>query len=357
MRIGIVGGQNSGKTTIFNALTRRTAATAGYSSGQVEIHTAVVDVPDSRLDHLAEIFAPRPAAYAQVTFNDVAGLTEGIGREGSIQGPLLNAIALNDALLLVARSFSNPAVPHPRDRVDPIADFDTIETEFLLNDMVTIVNRLERIAAQRSRAQLEERQQLAREELLLERLYPVLEEGTPLRKAVVDADEAKLLAGFGFLSLLPLLRVVNAGDDDDESEFEHLLDCETLFLRGRLEADIALMPPQEAAEFLAEFGIGEPGLDRAIRRCYSLLGLFSFFTVGDNEVRAWAVTAGSAAPAAAGVVHTDMERGFIRAETVHFEDLVSSGSMAEARKRGLLRLEGKEYQVRDGDILQFRFQV
>ena len=357
MRIGIVGGQNSGKTTIFNALTRSTAATAGYSSGQVEIHTAVVDVPDSRLDHLAEIFAPRPAVYTQVTFNDVAGLTEGIGKEGSIQGPLLNAIALNDALLLVARSFSNPAAPHPRDRVDPAADFDAIETEFLLNDMVTIENRLERIAAQRSRALLEERERMAREERLLERLYPVLEEGTPMRKAVVSAEEAKVLAGFGFLSLLPLLRVVNAGDDDDESQYEHLLNSETFFLRGRLEADIALMPPQEAAEFLAEFGIGEPGLDRAIQRCYTLLGLISFFTVGDNEVRAWAVTAGSAAPAAAGVVHTDMERGFIRAETVHFEDLVSSGSMAEARKRGLLRLEGKEYEVRDGDILQFRFQI
>ena len=357
MRIGIVGGQNSGKTTIFNALTRSKAATAGYSSGQVEIHTAVVDVPDSRLDRLEEIFAPRPAVYAQVTFSDIAGMTEGIGKEGSIQGPLLNAIALNDALLLVARSFSNPAVPHPRDRVDPTADFDATETEFLLNDMVTIENRLERIAAQRSRALLEERQRMAREEILLERLYPVLEEGTPLRKAVVSADEAKMLAGFGFLSLLPLLRVVNAGDDDDESQYEHLLDNETFFLRGRLEADIALTPPQEAAEFLAEFGIAEPGLDRAIRRCYTLLGLISFFTVGDNEVRSWAVGAGSTAPEAAGAVHTDMQKGFIRAETVHFDSLKEAGSMAEARNQGLLRLEGKEYIVQDGDVLNFRFNV
>ncbi len=357
MKIGIVGGPNSGKTTIFNALTRSKAATAGFSSGQVEIHTAVVDVPDSRLDNLSEIFAPRPAVYAQVTFNDVAGLTEGIGKEGSIQGPLLNAIAVNDALLLVARSFTNPTVPHPRDRVDSIADFDEMETEFLLNDMVTIENRLERIAVQRSRAQLEERQRMAREEVLLERLYPELENGKPLRMAVVSAEEERMLAGFGFLSLLPLLRVVNAGDDDDESQYEYLLSSETFFLRGRLEADIALMPPPEAAEFLAEFGIDEPGLDRAIRRCYTLLGLISFFTVGEDEVRAWAVSAGSAAPAAAGAVHTDMERGFIRAETVHFDDLVSAGSMAEARKRGLLRLEGKGYEVRDGDILQFRFQV
>ena len=276
MKVGIVGGPNSGKTTIFNALTRSKAATAGFSSGQVEIHTAVVDVPDSRLDHLSELFAPRPAVYAQVTFSDVAGLTEGIGKEGSIQGPLLNAIAVNDALLLVARSFSSPAVPHPRDRVDPRADFDVIETEFLLNDMVTIENRLERIAAQRSRAQPEERQRMAREEVLLERLYPVLESGTPLRKAAVSAEEARTLAGFGFLSLLPLLRVVNAGDDDDDSQYEDLLNSETFFLRGRLEADIAVMPPSEADEFLAEFGIVEAGLNRAIRRCYTLLGLISF---------------------------------------------------------------------------------
>lgn len=357
MRVGIVGGPNSGKTTIFNALTRSKAATAGFSSGQVEIHTAVVDVPDSRLDYLSELFAPRPAVYAQVTFSDVAGLTEGIGKEGSIQGPLLNAIAVNDALLLVARSFSNPGVPHPRDRVDPSADFDVIETEFLLNDMVTIENRLERIATQRSRAQPEERQRMAREEVLLERLYPVLESGTPLRKAALSAEETRTLAGFGFLSLLPLMRVINAGDDDDESQYEHLLDSETFFLRGRLEADIAVMPPSEADEFLAEFGIVEAGLNRAIRRCYTLLGLISFFTIGDNEVRAWAVSAGSRAPAAAGAVHTDMERGFIRAETVHYDDLVSAGSMAEARKQGLLRLEGKDYEVRDGDILQIRFKV
>ena len=234
MKIGIVGGPNSGKTTIFNALTRSKAATAGFSSGRVEIHTAVVDVPDSRLDNLSEIFAPRPAVYAQVTFNDVAGLTEGIGKEGSIQGSLLNAIAVNDALLLVARSFTNPAVPHPRDRVDPIADFDEMETEFLLNDMVTIENRLERIAVQRSRARLEERQRMAREEVLLERLYPELEKGTPLRMAVVSAEEEGMLAGFGFLSLLPLLRVVNAGDDDDESQYEHLLNRETFFCAAAL---------------------------------------------------------------------------------------------------------------------------
>ena len=357
MKIGIVGGPNSGKTTIFNALTRSATATASYSSGQMEVHTAVVDVPDPRLDRLAEIFFPRQAVHAQVTYNDIAGLTNGIGRDGSIRGPLLNAIAVNEALLLAARAFQDPSVPHPNDRIDPAADMHAMETEFLLNDMVTIENRLERIAAQRSRGQLEERQRMAREEELLKRLYPLLEEGEPLRQAPLSDEESKMLTGYGFLSLRPLLRVINAGDDDDESMYAHLMNDETFFLRGRLEADIALMAPEEAADFLTEFGIAEQGLSRAIRRCYALLGLISFFTIGDNEVRAWAVSAGSKAPVAAGAIHTDMQRGFIRAETVHFDDLLSAGSMAAARSQGQLRLEGKDYVVQDGDILNIRFHI
>ena len=357
MKIGIVGGPNSGKTTIFNALTRSATATAAYSSGQVEVHTAVVDVPDPRLESLAEIFFPRKPIHAQVTYNDIAGLTKNIGRDGRILGPLLNAIAVNDALLLAARAFQDPNVPHPNDRIDPATDLEAMEIEFLLNDMVTIENRLERIAAQRSRGQLQERQRMAREEELLTRLYPLLEEGKPLRQVPLSAEESRMLTGYGFLSLRPLLRVINAGDDDDESMYANLIDDETLFLRGRLEAELALMAPEEAAEFLTEFGIAEQGLNRAIRRCYALLGLISFFTIGDEEVRAWAVAAGSKAPAAAGTIHTDMQKGFIRAETIHFDDLMNAESMAAARSQGRLRLEGKEYVVQDGDILSIRFQV
>jgi len=357
MRIGIVGAPNSGKTTIFNALTRSATAATAYSSGQLEVHTAVVDVPDARLGFLAKMFAPRKAVYAQVTYNDIAGLTRTLGSAGQIRGPLLNAIAANDALLLVGRAFHDPNVPHPNDRVDPAADLAELETEFLLNDMVMIEGRLERIASQRSRGPVEERQRLAHEEALLLRLYPLLEESTPLREAALSADERKLLGGFGFLSLKPLLRVVNSGDDDEEQTYAHLLNEETFFLRGRLEAEIAQMTPEDAAEFLVEFGIAEQGLNRAIRRCYQLLGLITFFTIGDNEVRAWAVSAGAKAPEAAGVVHTDMQKGFIRAETVHFDSLKNSGSMASARNHGLLRLEGKDYHVQDGDILTIRFNV
>ena len=357
MNIGIVGAPNSGKTTIFNALTGSATPTAAYSSGQLEVHTVVVEVPDPRMDRLAEMYYPRQAVYAQVIYNDIGGLTKDMGSSGLIRGPLLNAIAVNDALLLVARAFQDPKVPHPEDRIDPASDFEAMETEFLLNDMVTIESRLERIAAQRNRGQPEERQRMAREETLLTRLYALLEEGQPLRHAHLSADESKMVGGFGFLSLRPLLRVVNAGDDDEEGAFAHLLDDRTFFLRGRLESDIALMAPDEAADFLAEFGIAEQGLHRAIRRCYDLLGLLSFFTIGDNEVRAWAVASGAKAPTAAGVIHTDMQKGFIRAETIHFDALMAAGSMAAARSQGLLRLEGKEYVVQDGDILTIRFSV
>ena len=357
MRIGIVGGPNSGKTTIFNALTRSATAATAYSSGQLEVHTAVVDVPDSRLEFLAQMFAPRKAVFAQVTYNDIAGLTGNLGRAGQIGGPLLNAIAANDALLLVGRAFDDPNLPHPDDRIDPCADLEAMEADFLLNDMVTIESRLERIAAQRSRGPVEERQRLAHEEALLSRLYPPLEEGIPLRDATLSPEEMKLLGGFGFLSLKPVLRAINAGDDVEEKSYSHILDEKTFFLRGRLEAEIAQMAPDEADEFLVEFGIAELSLNLAIRRCYRLLGLISFFTIGDNEVRAWAVSAGSKAPEAAGVVHTDMQKGFIRAETVHFDSLKDAGSMAAARSQGLLRLEGKEYLVQDGDILNIRFNV
>lgn len=355
MKIGIIGEPNSGKTTIFNALTGSATETGAYSSGRVELHTAVVNVPDPRLGRLAAMFYPRKAVYAQVIYNDIAGLAKGSGRSGGISGSLLNTIAANDALLVIGRGFDDAAVPYAGERIDPAADLEAWETEFLLHDMATIEGRLARIAAQHVRGTVDERQRMAQEEALLKRLGVLLEEGTPLRAALLHEDERKRLGGFGFLSLKPRLRVVNAEDDDDESRFAHLLDDETFFLRGRLEAEIAAMDPQEAAEFLAEFEIPEPGLKRAIRRCYELLGLLNFFTIGENEVRAWSIAHGAKAPEAAGIIHSDMQAGFIRAETVHYDDLMAAGSMADARRQGKLRLEGKEYVVQDGDILTIRF--
>ncbi|MBI1295854.1 redox-regulated ATPase YchF [bacterium] len=355
MKIGIVGLPNSGKTTIYNALTRSNTETAAFSSGQVEVHTAVVSVPDTRVERLVAMFNPRKTTYAQVIYNDIAGLSKGAGRSG-ISGPLTNAIAANDALMLVSRAFENDAVP-TEDDIDAARDFVVMETEFLLNDMTTIEARLARLNGQKTRGTPQERQRMVAEEALLQRLFVFLEEEQPLRNVTISEDERKMLGGFGLLSLKPLLRVINAGDDDDEAKYADLLDENTLVLRGRLEAEIAQMDAAEATEFLADFGIEEPGLNRAIRRCYALLGLQSFFTVGEDEVRAWTVEEGACAPEAAGVIHSDLQKGFIRAEVINYDDLIALGGMAEARKVGKLRLEGKEYVVANGDILNIRFNV
>jgi GTP-binding protein YchF len=356
MQIGIIGLPNSGKTTIFNALTRSETSTAAFSSGQLEVHTAIVDVPDPRVDRLSAMFKPKKTTYATVTFNDIAGLGKGAGKSG-LSGALLNAIAANDALMLAARAFEDETVLHPEDSVDPVRDLAMMEEELILSDMTVIDKRLERLAAGKNRGTPEERKRMAAEEELLARLMQALEAEKPLRELELSEAEQKALGGFGLLSLKPLLRVINGADDDDGAAYADALDERTMFLRGKLEAEIAQMAPEESVEFLADFGIEEPGLNRAIRYCYRMMGLESFFTVGDDEVRAWTVRRGAPAPVAAGVIHTDLQKGFIRAETVSYDDLIEAGGLVEARKQGKLRLEGKEYVVQDGDILNIRYNL
>jgi GTP-binding protein YchF len=356
MEIGIIGLPNSGKTTIFNALTGRDTATEAFSSGQVDVHTAVVAVPDPRVGVLSEIFQPKKTTYAQVTFNDIAGFGKGAAKSG-LAGPLLNAIAANEALMLVVRAFEDENVPHPEDAVDPARDLMLMEGELLLSDMAVIDRRLERLGSMKNRGTPDERKQMATEEALLQRLLQALEEETALRDVELTPAERKMLGGFGLMSLKPLLVIINGGDDDDEASVVDLLDERTIFLRGRLEAELAQMDADEAAEFLADFGIEEPGLNRAIRLCYDMLNLHSFFTVGEDEVRAWTVAVGAKAPEAAGVIHSDLQKGFIRAEVNSYDALIAAGSMAELRKLGQLRLEGKDYVVQDGDIMSIRFNL
>jgi GTP-binding protein YchF len=364
MKIGIIGLPNSGKTTVFTALTRGQVATEAYSSGRMEVHTAVVHVPDERVDKLAEMYHPKKVTYATVQYKDIAGLAKGMGEAGGLAGELLNEISQNDALLHVVRAFSDPNVLHPEGDVDPARDIEIMETELLLNDMTIITNRLERIASRLGKGgDAKERQALADEKVLLERLLAALEEETPIRELDLTPEEEKFLRGFALLSQKPMLILLNIDDDADESvadQYQDVVRGENVAvaaLRGKLEAELAQMEPEEAAEFLAEFDIPEPGLSRIIRLSYQLLQVHSFFTVGEDEVRAWTIPVGATAVEAAGAIHSDLARGFIRAEVVAYEDLMAAGSMAEARKQGTLRLEGKEYVVKDGDIVHIRFAL
>lgn len=364
MNIGIIGLPNSGKTTIFNALTRGQVETAAYSTGQMAVHHAIVQVPDERVERLTALYRPRKVTYAQVQYKDIAGLARGLGESGGLSGPLLNEISGNDALLLVVRAFTDPDVLHPEGEIDPARDIALVETELILNDMLLVSNRLQRIGERVGKGgNPKETEALKAEQALLERLLAALEEEQPLRNVVdkLSPEEEKSLRGFAFLSQKPLLVLLNVGDEEEETIVNDYTKPgphkAVVALRGKLEAELAQMPAEEAAEFLAEFGIAEPGLSRIIHLSYQLLRVHSFFTVGEDEVRAWTLPVGGAALDAAAAIHTDLARGFIRAEVVAYTDLIAAGSLAEARKLGALRLEGRDYIVQDGDIVHIRFNI
>jgi ribosome-binding ATPase len=362
MQIAIIGLPNSTKTTVFNALTRANLETTAFSSGQFEVHTAVVDVPDSRVDRLSEMFRPRKTIYAKVTYADIAGLAKGVGA-GGLSGPLLNTLSQSDALLHVVRAFEDPDVPHSEGSIDPCRDISIIDDELLLSDQIIVERRIERLEAGIKKGG--DKLQRAKDEAELElfrRLLAHLETGAPLRDMGLDEHETKSLRNYGLLSLKPMLIVLNVGDNPTDISIEQLCNYHhqnvvTATIQGRLEMELAQLPPEEEADFLASYGISEPGLNRVIRMSYKLLGLQSFFTVGEDEVRAWTIHVGEDAVDAAGVIHTDLARGFIRAEVINYDAMIAAGSQAKAKEKGLLRLEGKEYVVKDGDILNIRFNV
>ncbi len=350
MKLGIIGLPQSGKTTIFNALTRGDTPTM-MSGGRFEVHTAVVDVPDPRVDRLSAMFQPKRTIYAKVTYADIAGL-EGAG--GEVSGPLLNQLTQMDGFLHVVRCFDDPNVPHPTGSVDPLRDVAAMDAELLLNDLIAVERKLERLHDERRKGG-RDKTQVEREIALFERLHAALSEERPLRDLDLSVDEEKLLSGFGFLTRKPMLLVFNLAEGQEPPEMP--ANRPAVALQGKLEMEIAQLPPDEAEIFLVEYGIEEPSLNRMIRLSYDLLGLQSFFTVGPDEVRAWTVRRGATAPEAAGVIHSDMQKGFIRAEVISYDDLIALGSMAEARAHGKLRLEGKTYVVQDGDILTIRFNI
>jgi GTP-binding protein YchF len=357
MRLGIIGLPQSGKTTVFNALTRGRAPTgAMIGGGRFEVHTAVVAVPDPRVDKLSSMFHPQKTVYAQVTYADVAGIESNPSARGELKGPLLAELRQMDGLLNVVRAFEDEAVPHPLGGIDPARDASAMDSELLINDLITVERKLERLQEELRKGGAKDKAQAQKEAELFGRLNAHLQENKTVRDLDLSPDEERALSGIGLLTQKPMLILWNLGEGQKEPGLPAPgRRYAAAGIQGKLEMEIAQMSPQESAAFLKEYGIEEPGMNRVIRLSYDLLGLQSFFTVGEDEVRAWTVRRGALAPEAAGVVHTDMQKGFIRAEVVHYDDLTALGGMAEARGKGKLRLEGKEYPVKDGDILNIRF--
>jgi hypothetical protein len=365
MQIAIVGLAGSGKTTVFNTLTGGHAETGGY--GGVTMNVGVVKVPDPRLDTLATIFKPRKIVHADVTYADLPApppSSEGhIGTE-ELPADHLGRLRDSDALLHVTRAFEDPANPHPDGSVDPLRDVERLDLEFLMADLAMAERRLERLKTSARHGTPAEREAAEREDVILRRIHAGLEAGSPIRDLGLDADDEKAIRGFRFLTQKPVLVLLNVGESDLAAapalvervnaayRHDHAL---VAALSAKIEMELGELEPDEAAVFMEELGIAESGLDRVIALSYQLLGLVSFLTAGPDEVRAWPIPDGSTAVDAAGAIHTDLARGFIRAETVHYEDLITLGSMAEARKAGRLRSEGKTYRVRDGDVLEILF--
>ena len=354
MRLGIIGLPQSGKTTIFNALTRGTQP-VGVGIGRMEIHTAVVDVPDERVERLTDMFHPRKTIYAKVNYSDIAGLGSASDK-GEISGQLLNQLAQMDGYIHVVRCFDDAAVAHVRESIDPQRDIRLMDEELMLNDQIMVERKREKLTEEHKKGAGRDKAVIEREMVLFEILDKGLSEGNPLRDLELSEDDERIMSGFGFLSRKPMMLLLNLGDNQSAPaiSYEHKRSS-VANLQGKLEMDIVQLPEEDAQLFMAEYDIEELGLSRVISDSYDLLGLQSFFTVGEDEVRAWTVKRGATAPEAAGEIHTDMLKGFIRAEVIAYQDLIDLGSMAEARTKGKLRLEGKTYIVQDGDILNIRF--
>jgi GTP-binding protein YchF len=366
LRLVIVGLPQSGKTTVFNALTRSQATTGGFSTAEGEPNLATVKVPDQRLDALTPLFNPKRIVPADVQYLDVAGVAKGLAEQG-LSGTLLGHLAQADALVVVVRAFEDADVPHPEESVDALRDLETLFLEFTFSDLGIIEKRLTRIAQTIPKLRGSEREQHERELSALERGKASLEADTALREVEFDEEEQRLLRGFGFLTQKPVLVLLNVGEEQLGAPAEELASAarerfgrpgvEIHALAGKIEMEIAQLDPEDAQLFMADLGIGEASRDRVIRISYALLGLISFFTVGPDEDRAWTIRNGATAVEAAGEIHSDIARGFIRAEIVTYDDLMATGGMAEARKAGKLRLEGRNYIMRDGDVAHFLFNV
>lgn len=359
MKVSIIGLPNSGKTTIFNAITGQNRETARYQTSGGEPHIGIIQVPDERLDSLTRMFTPRKTTHAVMDCVDSVGLTKGDLKQNI---RVFDLIKDSDAIVHVVRAFHDDSVPHPLGENNPLRDIETIALELIFGDMELVEKRLERIKEGQKHGKKPDESETS----LLLKCKDALSRDIPLRDAAFSDEELRSMSHLQFLSTVPVIIVLNFGEEDVRTN--HLTDTLSsltgrfpslplLALCGKIEMEIAQLTPEDRKPFLDEMGLDIPASRRLVHECFRSLGLISFFTYAGNEVRSWTIKKGTPAQKAAGKVHTDIERGFIRAEVISFDNLIASGSIQTAREKGLLRLEGKTYEVSDGDVINFRFNV